>query len=305
MVNIPAMKTQRHNKELRPASTIILVREHEGELQVYLLKRSKGSGFFPGNYVFPGGAVDSEEWDAESWKDCIDLSTESLLGRFGHGLDLREIIAYGVAAIRETFEEAGIFLSRKEVGFEASLEKFCRLRSSGTLGDGWFKEKVLGEGWLLSFSELFPWAHWITPEAMHKRFDTRFFLAIMPEGQECVPDDLETVHGLWVSPEKGLKGNMEGEIPLTPPTVITLHELLDFNSLEELKKWVQTKSWGEPRRPIFLKSEKGGVILEPWDPMYGQEIEIDYDRLTEKVVSPGDSFSRVWLDRGIWRPIRA
>ncbi|MFZ7111672.1 MAG: NUDIX hydrolase [Desulfatiglandales bacterium] len=296
---------ERDIKEVRPASTIILVREQEGDLQVYLLKRSRGSGFFPGNYVFPGGAVDPEEWHAESWKDCIDLSAESLLGRFGHGLDLRGIIAYGVAAIRETFEEAGVFLSRKEAGFEESLDRVCRLRSSGALGEGWFKEKVLGEGWSLSFSELFPWAHWITPEAMHRRFDTRFFLAFMPEAQKCVPDDLETVHGLWVRPEDGLRGNMEGAIPLSPPTVITLHELLAFRSLRELEKAVRTKSWGEPRRPVFVKSENGGVILEPWDPMYGQEIEIDYDRLADKVVSPGDAFSRIWLHEGIWLPVRA
>ena len=150
---------------IRPASTVVLVREHERELQVYLLRRSTGSGFFPGSYVFPGGALNLDERDCEFWQQHIDLSPEDLLKAFGSGLDIEGIIAYGVAAIRETFEEAGVFLARKKNDGNDSLERICKRPSLRELDEGWFRQKVLDEDWMLSFSNLFPWSHWITPEA--------------------------------------------------------------------------------------------------------------------------------------------
>jgi hypothetical protein len=168
----------------------------------------------------------------------------------------------------------------------------------------WFRNKVLNENWTLSFSRLFPWSHWITPVAMSKRFDTRFFIALMPEGQVCVPDDRETVHGLWVSPLKGLQENIRGEIPLSPPTLITLHELLPYNKLADLTNALRPDAWAEPQLPVLFKLEKGAVIVEPWDPQYGKEIEIEPKGLEQKVAAIGAPFSRLWLHKGIWRPLK-
>jgi hypothetical protein len=156
---------------------------------------------------------------------------------------------------------------------------------------------------MLSFSNLFPWSHWITPEAMPKRFNTRFFVAFMPEGQECVPDNRETVHGQWVCPKKGLQENMEGRIPLSPPTLVTLHQLLQFETLGILNQEIRSHSWGAPLQPIHLRLKKETVILQSWDPLYGKPIEIDPDDLPKKVIPVGEPFSRLWLDQGIWRPI--
>lgn len=287
----------------RPASTVVLVREHEQELQVYLLRRSTKSGFFPGSYVFPGGALNPDERDVGFWQEHIDLSAEELGKTFGSGMDVSGFIAYGVAAIRETFEEAGVFLARKKNDGDESLGKIEERPSLGELNDGWFRKRVSDEGWLLSFSNLFPWSHWITPEAMPKRFDTRFFVASMPKGQECLPDDRETVHGVWVSPIQGLQGNRQGEIPLSPPTLVTLHQLLKFDSLESLSLEVRSRSWGDPIQPIQINLDKGVVIVEPWDPYYGKEIEIDPESLAAKVLPVGEPFSRLWLNQGIWRPV--
>jgi 8-oxo-dGTP pyrophosphatase MutT (NUDIX family) len=287
----------------RPASTVVLVRELERELQVYLLKRSAESGFFPGNYVFPGGTLNPHDGDWAFWQDYIDLSPEDLLKMFGSGLDLAGIVAYGVAAIRETFEEAGVLLARKRNDRDDASDKACQRGSARGPEEGWLGRKVLDEGWLLSFSRLFPWSHWITPEAMPKRFDTRFFIALMPEGQACIPDELEAVHGLWINPKKGLQGNMEGVIPLSPPTLVTLHEMLPFQTLDELVKGVRSGSWGNPRLPIFMKVPKGAVIVQPWDPQHGKKIEINPEKLEEQVRLPGEPFSRLWLNQGIWRPL--
>lgn len=232
------------------------------------------------------------------------MPPEDLLKTFGSGLDIEGIIAYGVAAIRETFEEAGIFLARKKNDGKNSIGKIFERPSASELDEGWFRRRILDEDWMLSFSNLFPWSHWITPVVMPKRFDTRFFVAFMPKDQECIPDDRETVHGLWVSPRKGLQGNLHGEIPLSPPTLVTLHELLKFGTWDRLTQVTRSRSWGEPLQPIHLKLDEGAVIVEPWDPYYGKPVEIDPDGLPGKVIQAGEPFSRLWLNQGIWRPVR-
>jgi 8-oxo-dGTP pyrophosphatase MutT (NUDIX family) len=288
----------------RPASTVVLVREHEQELQVYLLRRSTKSGFFPGSYVFPGGALNPDEQDVDFWQKHIDMPPEGLREVFGSGLDRAGIIAYGVAAIRETFEEAGVFLARKKNDKDQSSGKICERPAAGEVDEKWFRKRVSEEDWVLSFSNLFPWAHWITPESMPKRFDTRFFVTPMPEDQECLPDDRETVHGLWVSPGKGLQGNMQGEIPLSPPTLVTLHQLLRFETWDSLTRVFRSRSWGDPVQPIQINQDNAVVLVEPWDPHYGKPIEIDPESLTGKLLPAGEPFSRLWLNQGIWRPVR-
>jgi hypothetical protein len=139
---------------------------------------------------------------------------------------------------------------------------------------------------------------------MKKRFDTRFFLAVIPEGQTCRPDLRETVHGVWVTPEEGLKRNLDGKIPLSPPTVVTLHQLLPFADLDTLLGEAESRPWGDPVRPRMIPLEKGAIIIEPWDPLYGRDrIEIDTGRLQSAVAPVGRPFSRIWLHRGLWRPI--
>ena len=248
--------------------------------------------------------MNPDEGEVDFWQQHLDLQPEDLLKVFGSGLDRTRLIAYGVAAIRETFEEAGVFLARKKTDGNNSFGRIDERPPSAKLDGGWLRRKVSDEGWLLSFSNLFPWSHWITPEVMPKRFDTRFFIAFMPEGQECVPDDQETVHGLWVSPEKGLQENRQGRIPLSPPTLITLHELLKFETLNSLRQEIRSRSWGDPRQPIQIRLDKGVVIVQPWDPHYGQPITIDPEGLKEKIIPVGESFSRLWLHEGIWRPVR-
>jgi 8-oxo-dGTP pyrophosphatase MutT (NUDIX family) len=293
-----------HLISARPASTVVLVREHEQKLQVYLLRRSTKSGFFPGSYVFPGGAVNPDEHDVGFWHKHIDMAPEDLPKTFGSGLAMARIIAYGVAAIRETFEEAGVLLARKKNDGDKSSVKIFERPGTGVVDESWFRRRVSEEGWLLSFSNLFPWSHWITPENMPKRFDTRFFITLMPEGQECLPDDRETVHGLWVSPGKGLQGNMQGKIPLSPPTLVTLHQLLGFETVDRLNLEIQSRSWGPPLQPVQKILNNEVVLVEPWDPHFGKQIEIEPESLAGKVLPVGEPFSRLWLDQGVWRPVK-
>lgn len=291
-------------KEPMPASTVILVREHKGELQVYLLKRSVRSGFFPGNYVFPGGIVDPEDRDVAFWKTRVDLGREEIVERFGGGLEGDEALAYGVAAIRETFEEAGVLFAFERGSDPAGLERACDRRLKGGLPKGWMREWFNTEPWDLAFSRLGRWSHWITPKLMKRRFDTRFFIALMPPEQTCMPDNEEMTEGLWISPEKGLAGNLSGTVPLSPPTVVTLHELLQLSGVQDLERELGTRPWGEERRPRLIPSKHTPMILQPWDPLCFQDIDPDTRGLESSVLPPGEPFSRLWYHEGLWKPVR-
>jgi len=288
----------------RQASTIILVREHGRGLQVYLLRRSDQSGFFPGSYVFPGGTVGSEDREADLWVRHCDLDWTGVERRLGGALPAGEALVFGVAAVRETFEEAGVLLAGDPLEARAGVEAVWDMRRAGKLSRGWLREWVASDNRRLLLSRLARWAHWVTPEALKPRFDTRFFLALIPRDQECSPDQKETTHGIWLTPEEGLAGNLKGETPLTPPTLVTLQELLPYQSLRALQEEATGRGWGEPRVPRLVPVEKGAVILEPWDPMIGKKnLEFDPATLKTLVLPLGEPFSRIWLYEGIWRPI--
>ena len=286
----------------RPASTIILVQDGENDIQVYLMRRSSRSSAFAGNYVFPGGTISPQDRDWERWKDYLDLGPEEISKRFSVDLSPEEAIAFGVAAIRETFEEAGVLLAR---GNSQDLEMLCQRRMQEGLSADWFQKQVASEGWILSFSALVPWSHWVTPKLMPKRFDTRFFIAIMPTGQVCVPDARETTHGIWISPKEALEKNLEGEIPLSPPTLVSLHELVEYRNSGQLNAGPEDWSWGVPRFPRLVPSQRGPFILQPWDPLCDESVAVDPEKFGTNVLPPGEFFSRLWLHEGIWRPVES
>jgi len=284
---------------------VILTRELAGRLQVYLLKRSPRSGFMAGYFVFPGGTIDSQDRHFELFSQHGDLTFGELSTRFGSDLAGEQALTYCVAAIRETFEEAGVRLFQRDNPPAADLERVDRLRLSTGLEKDWLLKLVAQDSCRLKLSALSRWSHWITPELMKRRFDTRFFLAAMPSNQFCRPDEKETVQGLWVSPEEALRGNAAGQIPLSPPTLVTLHELLKYTNLNRLQTENYYRPWGRTRLPRLVPLSNGAVLVQPWDPMYRQkEINIDPAVLPEWVLPVGASFSRIWCDNGIWKPIK-
>ena len=125
----------------------------------------------------------------------------------------------------------------------------------------------------------------------------------MPEHQTCVPDNIETGHGVWVCPQNALEQNLEGSIPLSPPTIVTLSQLLQFRDAEELKREIQNRSWGDPMEPRMVQTSNGPVIIEPWDSRFDGDEKIEAADLSEKVLLPGSWFSRLWCDKGIWKPV--
>lgn len=287
---------------LPEAATIVLVRQGATGLQVYLVRRNPRTAFMGGNYVFPGGVLDPADRDAERWIALSDLGPTPLEERVGGDLGWRDALSYGVAAIRETFEEAGILLARRVA--EEDLRALLKRREEGTLADGWLLDEATSRGWRLGLSWLSRWARWITPAGMKRRYDTRFFLASPPPAQTCSPDGREVVDGVWLTPEDALARNVSGEVPLSPPTVVTLQELLASQDARALL--AECRPWGAPLLPRFFPLSGGGVILEPWDPDWAAvDPSFEPESLRKALLRAGEPFSRLWSDGEVWRPVRA
>jgi 8-oxo-dGTP pyrophosphatase MutT (NUDIX family) len=216
----------------RDASTVILLRDAPsgGGLLVYLLRRVSSMRFAPGAYVFPGGSVDPRDADLSvAWSG----PSPAEWGRaFGAGEALaRELVC---AAVRETFEESGVLLAGPAEGAIAP----------GTSGDDWEADRqalldrsrslaeLLGRRALTLRSELLrPWAHWITPEVESRRYDTRFFVAALPAGQRTQDVSTESDRVAWVRPDEAVAAAQRGDMPMLPPTLVTLTELTAYSSV--------------------------------------------------------------------------
>ncbi|WP_457551707.1 NUDIX hydrolase [Desulfobacula sp.] len=289
---------------LRKASTVILVRQKNKRFEIYLLRRSTKSGFMGGLYVFPGGVADPEDFGIDAWAPHIDMSLDKIKNQLGgDAFPIEDIIGFSIAAIRETLEEAGVFIASGIGKTKKDFEGVCTFRLNRGLPKSWFRTKIMNQDWTLNFSSLGRWSHWITPKLMKKRFDTRFFIVFMPKDQACVPDNMETKHGIWLTPENALEQNLSAKVPLSPPTVVTLTQMLKFNDFNELKQGLQTRFWGDPIAPRLVPSTEGPVIIEPWDPLFDSNEKIDVSNLSKKVLAPCSNFSRIWCDKDVWKPV--
>jgi 8-oxo-dGTP pyrophosphatase MutT (NUDIX family) len=180
-----------------PAATIAIVRDGASGLEVFMVKRHHQIDFVAGALVFPGGKLAAGDSDPA-------------LGEYMDGVEiLSEVMrATAVAAIREAFEESGILFAR-EAGEDAlvSAERLSRLEAyrvrleRGEIG---IVEMLRAESLRLACDLLVPFAHWITPENLPKRFDTHFFLAAAPGGHVGRHDGRESVDSTWIRPQDAI-----------------------------------------------------------------------------------------------------
>ena len=168
----------------RPASTILFLRDGPTGLETFMVVRHHQIDFASGALVFPGGRF--EPADAEL-AASIGLSADPLA-------------AFKIAAIREAFEECGVLLARPrgavEIAPAGRVEKLDRVGPFAALLD---REALVPAVDLLT-----PFAHWITPAFLPKRFDTRFFVALAPPDQALAHDGREAVDSIWISPREAL-----------------------------------------------------------------------------------------------------
>ncbi len=175
--------------EIRPAATVMLVRDAPGagrsdeRLEVLMVRRNLRSDFVGGAYVFPGGSVDPADAGPEAEAACVgrsDADASALLGIESGGL------AYWVAVLRETFEEAGLLLAQRPggpdllAGDSEEEARFIAERAAVNAGTRRFLDLCRDEGLELLVGDVHYFAHWITPQGAPRRFDTRFFVAPAP-----------------------------------------------------------------------------------------------------------------------------
>jgi len=294
----------------KKAATVILLREIKPEgFEVFLLKRHEKSSFMGGNFVYPGGRVDREDGSLEICAQCKGVSPEKAHQLFRGTLPPDESLAHWVAAIRELFEEAGVLLAYNQTGKFIHLkdpserEKVSHYRDSIHKGKMNICQIAQEEKVFLALDQLHYYAHWITPEARSERFDTRFFLACHPEGQEASYDQKETTVGVWMTPKQALEENLNGNAALSPPTLKTLEDLSRFKNIAEVFNALG-KAEIQPILPILTKIKDETLIIFPWDPEYGifQKGEtpekVDHGRPSR----PEDNTTRVILKKGCWIP---
>lgn len=196
-----------------------------------MVRRHVRSEFVPDAFVFPGGSVNADDREAERVPGRCSPTPE---GPAALGTGFR------VAAIRECFEEAGVLLAWRGAATLAispeDVERYAAYRD-GLYGKSETIQSIAErEELTLATGELLHWAHWITPEAMPKRFDTHFFLAAMPPGQQAAHDRLETTDGVWIAPERALTRYAQGEFPLVFATIHQLQELIGLASIADARE---------------------------------------------------------------------
>jgi 8-oxo-dGTP pyrophosphatase MutT (NUDIX family) len=294
----------------RKAATIILLREKAPKgFEVLLLKRHEKSNFFAGNYVYPGGGLEPQDCVPDIHPFCRGLSPGEASTILGGSAPPDESLGYWVAAVRELFEEAGILLAYGRKGSDCRTElltdpaKLSGYRTSLQNRKITIQEMTQVEGLSLALDQVIYYAHWITPEARSVRFDTRFFLARHPEGQEANHDRQETTARAWISPAKALEANLQGEIILSPPTLKTLEDLSLFQSIQDLLPRAR-EARKLPILPILTKVPEGPLLVFPWDPEYETfkrgEIPSPLDH--GHPASLGDNSTRLLLKDGRWHP---
>jgi len=189
-------------------------------------------------HVFPGGELEEGDCDPEWERLCRKPLPGEVEKICADGTTRAKALGLMVAGIRELFEEAGILLALRDSGGSAcrsgeeqALYREWRAKLHG--GEAGFREMVRNLGLRPSLDRLVYFAHWITPEISPIRYDTRFFLAPMPPGQDPDHDRSETTASLWIEPAEALRQGAEGKLFLLPPTMANLYALADFSSLRQ------------------------------------------------------------------------
>lgn len=241
-----------------PAATAVLLRDSADGPEALLLQRHHASGFVPGAYVFPGGRVD----DGDASPAAIALVERAL----GPAAVPEPPAPYWAAMLREVFEETGVLLAEDERG-RAAPDAWGEPRLAA------WRERLLGEraalaemlaeeGLRPALGDVAYCAHWITPVAEPRRYDTRFFLARLPEGRVAAADPREMTDALWLMPSAALERFREGSLAMVFPTVKMLEALEGFRTVDSALAGFRGKPV-ETVLPRLVRTAAGvGIVVD-------------------------------------------
>jgi 8-oxo-dGTP pyrophosphatase MutT (NUDIX family) len=232
----------------------VLLRDGRHGPAAYLQRRPRSMGFAGGLWVFPGGRVDDADRDPAVEASWAGPPPAAWAARLGLPVDAAR--GHVVAACRETLEEAGLLLAEPQPGPD-DLADARRDLLAGALG---FAELLAGLGVRLDTGRLRYWAWWVTPEVEARRYDTRFFLAGLPAGAAATAHLAEAERERWLAPGTAAA---DWELPMLPPTRITLRELAGFDSAAAALA-------AGTERPVerVLPVLEGAELVMPWQERY-------------------------------------
>lgn len=240
------------------AATVVLLRDGADGVEAYFLRRQRSMAFAAGMYVFPGGRVDPRDADVDV--DWVGPPPAEWAERFS--CDEATARALVCAAVRETYEESDVLLAGDASQVVADVT-----------GDGWEADRAALVAHELSLAEMLTrrglavradllaaWTHWITPAFEPRRFDTRFFVAVLPDGQRTRDVSTEADRVEWLPLSDALRREERDEIAMMPPTWVTCRDLAALGSTAEVLK-------AAPERPIIpvvprLVEDAGEYFLE-------------------------------------------
>jgi 8-oxo-dGTP pyrophosphatase MutT (NUDIX family) len=203
----------------RLSATILILRDTPQGMEVLMVTRHREVDFLSGALVFPGGKLAKGDEDPRACARCSGVENLS-----------SEQVALRVGAIREAFEESGILLARERgattlVGATRATQlagRYGQQLASGAIG---ITDLLEAEDLVLACEELVPFARWITPTFLAKRFDTYFYLASAPAEQIAVHDGKEMVATQWIRPVDALADQASGKRNIVPATLLNLRKL--------------------------------------------------------------------------------
>ena len=231
------LHTTRTPAALRPAATVLLLRDSPQGIEVLMTRRSMTASFAPGAYVFPGGGIDAA--DALAHSQSTRRATQS---------DVH--LTQAIAAIRESFEELGVLLARRPDGSHLGTADIAALDRQAP-----FAAVCAANGLTLDGAEVFVLAHWITDRDLPRRFDVPFLVARMPEGQEPVADESEQFEPLWMRPADALARHAAGGFFIIFPTIRTLERLQTYPSVQALLDACAVND-----EPLFTSCPRAGLL---------------------------------------------
>ncbi len=219
----PAESAAGHPVAPKDAATIVVVRDGDAGIEAFLMRRQTTMAFAAGFYVFPGGGVHPTDREDVPW---VGPDAEEWARRWRCDAELARALV--VAAVRETFEETGVLLAGPDASTvlsDTSTEAMEQARDDLEEGRLSFGDFLRREHLVLRADLLGAWAHWITPTFEPRRYDTRFFVAALPQGQRVGTMSREADRAAWAPLAEVLRLIDSGDASMMPPTIATCREV--------------------------------------------------------------------------------